>query len=341
MKNGNDEKNNIYSFGYNKFGPFLFGFTSWLIECISKENYQKVFFFSRDGFMMKKAFDILYKGDIESEYVYFSRKSIRQSLLWRINTYEESLKYLGWERYISVGKLLEYYGFCYDERIEICESIGLDLNRDIAFDDIKSDKDMSLFFYRYIDTIHYKSRNQSKLLLRYLYQIGMNKKCAIVDIGWHGSMQFYLEQFLDDNLVDAELDGYYVGVLPNVPLRYKARGFVYDSENDKARKKTLCFFGGFERLFQSFEGSTDGYIEDDKGYIEPLFAKYEYSNSEDNILIDRIKNWQQGALDFILQTSNTQNVLIHEQLIKPLIHFGMFPTLETAQVFTGFSTFEE
>ena len=49
----------------------------WLIEqlkSISDTFYKKVFFFSRDGYMMEKAFHFFnVKNDIQTQYVYFSR----------------------------------------------------------------------------------------------------------------------------------------------------------------------------------------------------------------------------------------------------------------------------
>ena len=51
-----------YKFGFERFGPFLYGYTNWLYKKIVKSGCKKVFFFSRDGYMMKKAFDI-YNSD--------------------------------------------------------------------------------------------------------------------------------------------------------------------------------------------------------------------------------------------------------------------------------------
>ena len=70
--------------GRDYFGPFLLGFTRWLKKSIDSKNINKVFFFSRDGYMMAKSFEILNDDagyGYECEYVYFSRSSIRQALL--------------------------------------------------------------------------------------------------------------------------------------------------------------------------------------------------------------------------------------------------------------------
>ncbi|QTE67042.1 hypothetical protein JNO48_07360 [Clostridiales bacterium] len=330
-----------YEFGYQKFGPFLFGFSKWLKKHIDNKNYNKVFFFSRDGYMMKKAYDLIDEKKNATEYVYFSRKSLRQALLWKTNSFEESLKYLSWERFVSVGKLLEYFGFNEEERHGIAESNNLDLNRDLAFDDIATDSEISQLYFQYKDIIFQKSEIQSNLLLKYINQIGMNDHFAIVDIGWHGSMQYYLELFLYENGLEATIDGYYVGILPNVPIKNNAYGYIYDKSRPQKRKDTLCFFGCLERLFQGFEGSTSGYKLNINGEVDPVLDQYEYINNEDIVLVDHIKEWQQAALDYIQASlsieKTTEN---YNELVQPLMKFGKTPTLMETKIFEGFYIYD-
>ena len=61
-----------YKFGAEYFGPFLYGFTHWLYSSVNQKKYSKIFFLSRDGYIMKQAFDIFNTNHIECEYVYFS-----------------------------------------------------------------------------------------------------------------------------------------------------------------------------------------------------------------------------------------------------------------------------
>ena len=129
-------KNEYYDFGYNYFGPFLFGFAKWLYENLN--GIEKVFFLSRDGYMMIKAFDYIADNSIESKYVYFSRKSIRQALLWRTNSYLDSLKYLSNQRFISFGTILEYYGFDEKKRRDIAEFYKIPLEKDFIFSNLKT-----------------------------------------------------------------------------------------------------------------------------------------------------------------------------------------------------------
>lgn len=326
-----------YKFGYDCFGPFLYGFTRWLKKNIELNKYNKVFFFSRDGYMMEKAYKLLDQGETNTEYVFFSRKSLRQALLWQCDTLKDSLKYLGWERFISVGKILEYFGFDNDERREIVNKTGLKENRDIFFDNISEDVEIIDLYNTYQDQIVAKSKLQANLLQKYIKQIKLNGRCAIVDIGWHGSMQYYIELFCKEHCIDCDIDGYYVGILPNVPLKSKVHGYVYNEDHPDNRKKMLCFFGGYERLFQGFDGSTLGYIEHNERII-PQVGEYEYVNEEDRNLVKRIEAWQQGALRFIDEDKGRD--IRDEILIRPLLDFGSKPTLKGTKIFSGFYTFD-
>lgn len=238
---------NYYRFGVEVFGPFLYSYTYWLYSSIKKTKQLKVFFLSRDGYMMKKAFDILNTDNIPCEYVYFSRKSIRQSLLNKCNTYSESLQYLTWERYLTFGKILEYYGFSENERFEISKKYKISLKADFAYSGLEDNKVLASIYYDLKSEIDKYSMLQEELLEKYLIQINMDGNCAIVDIGWHGSMQFYLEKFIKEKGMNVSLSGYYVGINPNVPLAGKTYGYLFDENNLRLRKSIAFYYELFLR----------------------------------------------------------------------------------------------
>ena len=73
-----EEWSRPYKLGYESFGPLLFGFSKWLKENVVKEKIDKIFFLSRDGKIMKRAFDI-YDSDHETDSNYFlaSRRALQ------------------------------------------------------------------------------------------------------------------------------------------------------------------------------------------------------------------------------------------------------------------------
>lgn len=327
-----NKKNNYYKFGYNYFGPFLYGYVVWLIEELKKNSFEKVYFFSRDGYMMQQAFEII-KGEeeIASEYIYFSRRSINNALLHYCRNYEESLKYLTWHRFYSLSELLAYYGFDKREREEIAEKNRLELSHNYPYDEIKNQKELQALYQQLKQIIDQKSKRQDHLLYQYLMQCGWKERCAIVDIGWHGSMQYGLEQFIQCHELEINLHGFYVGVSPKKKLKGKVNGFLYEPEQLQRRKNLLCFFGGYEKLFQSCEGSTVSY--DQKGEkIIPVLMPYEYREQE---LVQCIKEMQKAALDYVQTEKYVQENAV-QQYAEPLIQFGMNPPLWGVKLFSFF-----
>lgn len=330
-KINNLEQEKYYEFGRAYFGPFLLGFTRWLYNEIKKQEIQKVFFFARDGWMMEQAFHLIVRSNIEEAYVYFSRKSIRQALLHRCKSYEESLKYVSAEKYISFGGLLEYYGFDENERIGIAEKYSLELKQDFDVAVLATNTQLKTIYDNLYEEIKKKSKEQDELLLQYLLQNKMLGKVGIVDIGWKGSMQYYLETYLESHNMDVSLMGFYVGILPNKTLHGETHGFLYDTNDHELRKKVLCFAGGLERLFQSLEGSTYGYRKE-FGKIVPVLNAYEYAGSPE--IQKCISKLQGGALDFVKENVNCP--IDDKKLAYKLVQFGVSPSLKNVRLFSPF-----
>lgn len=330
------ERSEYFNFGFQYFGPFLFGFTKWLVRRLREEGLTNVFFFSRDGYMMQKAFEELEPDFPKTSYVYFSRKSLRQSLLWKCDGFRESLRYLTYENFISVGRLLDYYGYGESERKEVAAQYGFDLSQDLPWNKLSENQTAEHIYNLLAEDIARKSRVQYDLLNEYLDQIGMVGDVAIVDIGWIGSMQYALEEFARMSGRNLKVSGFYVGMNPENPVIGLAEGYLYNRDDLALRKSLLCFFGGLEKLFQSCEGSTDGY-ERQENHVVPVRAPYEY---EGDLRIQRyIADWQQGALEFVRCAGKdpyAEKVTDLRNWAMPLVEFGKNPPLWGVRLFSFF-----
>lgn len=320
-----------YEFGRMYFGPFLLGFTRWLCGQIKKNKIDKLFFFARDGYMMEKAFRLIEQEKVYEKYVYFSRKSIRQALLHQCRNYAESLRYISSEKYITFGEILECYGFDENERIELAKKYSIPLEKDFKVDELVSNEQIKNIYNDLQDEINRKSQEQDALLIQYIQQLEISGRIGIVDIGWQGSMQYYLETFIKHHNLDISFVGFYVGIQPRKKLNGEVHGFLYDRSNFKLRKKVLCFAGGLERLFQSLEGSTYGYMGSN-GEIRPVLNDYEYADSPE--IQTYILDMQEGAMEFVKE--NKKCMIANEKLAKKLIQFGVSPTLEEVKLFSPF-----
>lgn len=323
-------------FGAEVFGPFLYGFVRWLKAELIARGYDKVFFFSRDGYMMQKAFDRINDTAIRSEYVYFSRKALRAPLLTDCTDYADSLKYLARERFISIGKLLDYYGFPAKAHAQLAAEADCTPELEIPFDVLSQNPHAQKIFTQNRDRIAAHAAEQAALLERYLRQTGMQGRFAIADVGWHGNMQYYLEQFCKQRGIAAEPGGFYIGILPVQKLRSPVNGYVYSPGNTAKRKQILSFFGLFEKLLQSAEGSAAGYAEESTGEIVPLCAPYEFDTERDSAVLSAISALQNGALRFVSWAESRGLQDTDDMLTAPLMRFGMYPTVKDVQLFSAF-----
>ena len=325
--------NKYFKFGYEKFGPFLYGFVRWLKKELVQQGYKKVYFFSRDGYMMQKAFDLINDTGIVSRYVYFSRKSLRQPLLYTCDGFEESLQYLSWERYISLGKLLDYYGFNEQEREQLAADGDFLLDKVIPYDDVKKDALARRLYEEHREEINKRSQKQDELLLEYTEQVGMRGRFAIVDIGWRGNMQRFLELYMHKHELEVSFEGFYIGILPNVPLETKTYGYIFNPQEFRKFKEIMCFCGGYEKLLQGFEGSTSGYKRSGETVV-PTLMYYEYE--ADDKVVGAIRAWQDGALYYVKVAKDAACEPTDKKLTSPLIRVGKRPSLADTKLFSFF-----
>lgn len=329
-------KTEYYSFGCEYFGPLLYGFTDWLWKETSPYPTEKVFFFARDGYMMEKAYSLFNKKhSVTAEYVYFSRNSIRQSLLFYCSTYADSLKYLSPEKFVTFGKILEYYGFSDVERNRISKEENIQNNKEYNYNNLNKNKEIEFIYNKYKNIIDAKSIDRAEILKKYLQQINMEGQCSIVDIGWHGGMQYYLERFIEQNDLNISLKGYYMGIAPTFELKGIVKGYLYSKKEDKLRKRVLCFLGGYEKLFQSLEGSTSGYKYGTENNVIPMLCEYEYMDND--LAKNCIHQWQDGAIEFVKYALRNNATLCDlKDWAMPIIRLGERPSLKDVQLFSFF-----
>jgi hypothetical protein len=266
--------------------------------------------------------------------VYFSRKSLRQALLWVTSDYRESLRYLSVSKFISLGGILEYYNFVSEEINSILDDLDLPVSYNFVFEKLQSNELLKNLYKTYKATIVSRSRNQFELLCDYLKQIEFNGDCGIVDIGWHGNMQGYLYEVLRLSGLDTRITGYYVGINAQSSVG-RVHGYLFDNNDTYLRKDVLCFLGGYEKLFQSLEGSLCSYCKSGK-LIEPILGRYEYE--QDDLHTSCIKEWQSGAIDFIeaIKEQLVAEEIAYRQWAILLVNFGKWPTLKGVKLFSFF-----
>lgn len=282
-------------FGYSCFGPLLYSFTKWLKNELEKKNIDKVFFLSRDGYIMKKTFDLTNSNKkIKSYYFFASRRAVIVPSLYKCKNLEEMIERMHISENISIKSLLKKLGLDdFIEEIKNQKKYDINIEKKYKLTTILNDNHLRRVFDDYYDKIIKNSKKEYKSFISYVDQMGFKGKVAIVDIGWFGNMQNAIESLG----LDIDLYGYYMGIEPrkNYQNIYKMYGYLFETnKNINLFLKEHNFNSIFEMIFLAQHGSVKRYDETRKNMVE--LYRYEYVNKDDEMNIVEI---QGGAIKFI------------------------------------------
>lgn len=281
-----------YQFGFEVLGPLLYGFCTWLHESVKKDGLDKIFFLSRDGYLMQQGYRLLYGEEaIENSYLYASRKALFIPQLWIKPNFEEIIWTIGENTVWNCTKLCDKLGADPEEGKRIWTECGLSLKQNYLSQDLGKDPKAFQFYQRIQSEIIQHSKDAYAVFLQYLQQEQFYGRVAVVDIGWRGSMQYYLQNILEHSPINAESYGYYVGRIQEVVPDIHLSAYIPPEAQPRTGGAGL-----FESLFLAQEGSTRTYQKDEQGNILPVLYESEYTETGET---ENIRAYQSGALEFI------------------------------------------
>ena len=288
--------------GYEMEGPLLMGFSKWLKEKLEENEIKKVFFLSRDGQIMKKAYDKIYDGQLESQYMYASRRALIVPTLWMCNSLEEMVSSMFFPRIGTVEAFICKMGLEIKDCEEIVRKYNLNLDKKYVYKELFREESFQNFYDEIKADIHNNSKKEYMLLIKYLKQIDFSGRVAIIDIGWHGNMQKALTKICKMEAISADIFGFYIGLNPNVinlSQQIRACGYLFESgSNERYFELQRNFTSIFETMFTANHGSVKKFAYD-KGVIVPVFEPFEYEKDGSKEDFGVIQDIQEGALDFI------------------------------------------
>lgn len=332
-------------FGYEVFGSILYGFSEWLISEVKKEKIQKIFFFSRDGLIMKKAFEHFnIDKNIQSYYLEVSRRSLRVPQLWMNPEYVDIVKSFSAASMHNIRGFFETLGLNLDDYNTLCDELGISLNYKFKKKDMIKDELLIKLYSRIKGDVIKNSKKEYEILLKYLNSKNFNGKVAVVDIGWRGSMQKFLINTVSKTNISVDMKGYYIGLAEGA-TEYKKEvdidfnGYVFDcTKNHNEKDIRQPFVGLIETLFLAQNGSSKYYYINENGEIRVNYYENEYyENGELTISAKRVVEIQEGALRFISDfiRVNKDNYFNISPLvaIENLRRIGVSPTTKELMMF--------
>lgn len=192
--------------GYCVFGPVILTFLLWLIEQCNKEQITKMVFMSRDGYFLKKDFAYLCELlGLEEEYVYIGI-SRQLAMMASIETKQELLEYANMPYSGTIGELFA------DRFNIICQ-------------DVTDNENIGKYLEAYISQVKEECRRVRINYVKYLKSFGLDNTCAVIDIGYYGNNQKYLNK-----LLQLRMPGYYFNA-----------NLSDQNPNTKEQRMTVCF----------------------------------------------------------------------------------------------------
>lgn len=327
-----------YEFGYNYAGIIFLGFTLWLLELSARDKVERLYFLSRDGYILKQAYDLLsplYPDSPPSHYMYASRRAFNVPAILQLD--EEAFQFLvsGTSR-LCVNQFLSRLGLDPDA----CRSAV----REGGFGDgsqvVTSGRDyagLRRVFTLLAEQIRGQAERERDLLFEYLRQTGMLDldRCGVVDIGWHGTLQSSLLRLTRDLGNNLAIKGYYLGTFPPAMSRARAgqnmAAYLCESGEPEALHDTikLCV-----ELFEFIHSAPHGSVlrfERRNGHIEPVLE----DGLEEQGRWQQAQQLQEGAMAFIKDVAEVWASfpflrISGELALKPIQRVLSRPTLEEA-----------
>lgn len=298
-----------YRYGYSHLGPIFCGFVLGVLEKLQINPVDKVFFLAREGALFRdlyvKLAPSLMKHAPPHAYLYLSRKTVLLPASWHglsrhnLHTILCNPKQKG---LLSVANALSIPP---GEFADIARRFDLE-----SVDQPTHGRDKAWFASLLADdafqkTVASAARPARLLLRRYLKQEGFfgNRRVALVDIGWNGTIQNALQDAFGDEADSPETlglylsynDGFHYGLDPE-----EAVGILFDKRTHHYSQNVFALFEElFENAARAPHGTTIGYRERPDGRIDPILRP---DDAPDRQAEREIEQWtdelQHGVLDF-------------------------------------------
>ena len=282
-----------YQYGFEVVGMMLYGLCCWLHERFAENKHDKVFFLSRDGWMMREAYNELF-GDraVNNGYLYVSRNSLLLPRLWMNPSLANALEFVTTFEFLDVNQLCDILDIDTAQAYKVWQDCGLALDEKIIKKLFINDERVNKFFGYFKEDIIRRSREKFELLISYLKQEEFKGSVAVIDIGWAGSMQNFLGECVASSDIDAAIHGYYLGLKPKI--------FIASSSAESYIPVELmpCLFcpALMEYPFTKIDGSTKSYTSFGNGTVIPVLYDYEFEGTDDKFYTAQV---QKGTMDFI------------------------------------------
>lgn len=325
----------FHKVGYACFGPMLFGFIQWIKESTKEKGIEKIFFLSRDGFIMKEVYELIKDAtSVPCEYMYASRRALQGAAIHLNPSFENVMSSMFFPRKVTTSWILKRWGLNPDECKAELDSTSVTIEYSVDGNLVLDDEKIKKLYYSLQNRIIEKSKQEFEAFITYLKELDFSGKIAIVDIGWYGNMQNSLITMLEN--VDNEIDvtGYYLGIVPEskYQIQYKMNGYLFQAKKNENLFYSFKYLNSLmELFFMAPHGSCKRYSKENDG----MFVELDSFEFDGTYTYDCIIKVQESAVEFVKAFSIKVDYVEASELVylNHLYSTFMRPSIEIADKF--------
>ena len=323
-----------YKQGYLFVGILYFSFIQWLIFEVKKQQPEQIYFLARDGFIMQQVYELLrtlYPDIPPSHYIYASRRALNIPAITELNDDDIDFLVSGTSR-LTVKAFLQRIDIDAEKYTKECKQVGFESINHVV-DTGKDYAQLRDLYHVLKELILHTAHSEKALLETYFKRVGLldASNIAIVDIGWHGSLQNSIDKLVRSMGVSPIINGYYLGTFPAaeklVQRGMNISGYLCDrGEPQKYHAIIKQSVEIFEFIHSAPHGSVIKFKQEDNE-IKAIFDGDDAS--------EKAQKLQKGALafitDFLPAWSTTKDAVISKDMAAEPINILLTnPTLEEA-----------
>lgn len=343
--------NFFYRYGRDVLGAAFSVCMQGILERLQLQRQQqkpvdKLFFIARDGYL----FSQLYQASAETipaDYAYLSRRVITAASTAQGLTLEQAVVAFYNPKQSGLESICKVYGLPIETLKPLASQYGFKhfaepiVNwQDQRLKDFLQDSQVQWI-------IRQTGKQHQQLLERYLEQIGFfaNKRVALIDIGWNGTIQRFLKQAFGHRSDFPIVYGYYFAFVPKLYNDFGqdnyCEGIIHDARRCNPCERIPAEFEEiFEQGARAGEATTIGYQEVN-GRIEPVLKPAYASDRQAELSANpSVARLQEGILQHWEHFKVVQQLTGYtSQQLLPYVHgllerAVVYPTREEARELT-------
>lgn len=338
---------NYYDIGFKYAGPILFLYTWWVLLEAQKKGIKRLYFIARDGYPLYEIANIFVKKfnlDIECKYLYCSRKAL---ILPSINEsfQDELVNLTKYSAKSTINILLDRIDATIEQKKIIINdlennNIKIDIDKILTISEHQTIQNILVNSSVYINILKSNASINYNLTVSYLKQEGLydNNLIYIVDIGWAGSIQKYLEKIINIESPNAKIFAFYFGTLYSKYLKnneHKYKAWYFDNKKHHIAR-AMFSVNIMESICTAPHGTTKAY-ENINNIYKPILDNI---NHDTNTITKKIN---EGLLDFtnkiIIFTNfeDFKNKTLHKAVFKICYELMFAPSKALVSNFSKFA----